>query len=58
MRTANSVDSKVVHPVAREMGSKDQAIEGMHGTGRSFHHCQEAGPLSRGGKRLAILNFS
>lgn len=34
MRTGNSVASKVVHPVTREKGGKDQAIWGMEGTGR------------------------
>lgn len=34
MRTGNRVDSKVVHPVTWEKGSKDQAIQGIQGTGR------------------------
>jgi len=34
MRTGNSVASKVVRPVTREKGTKDQAIQGMQGTGK------------------------
>lgn len=58
MRAENSIASKVTQPVTREKGSKDQAIQGMQGTGRVL-------PPVSGGRTSALswgevvsLNFA